>query len=43
MANHYILQNIERQLILLGLTDLEIAAYINTAIIEKLDREEARE
>lgn len=40
MANHYILQDIERQMILKGLSNEEIAAYINIAIVEKLDREE---
>jgi len=43
MANHYILQNIERQLILRGLSNEEIAAFINVAILEKLDREKAGE
>lgn len=36
MANHYIRQDLERQMILQGLTDEEIAVYINVAVDEKL-------
>jgi hypothetical protein len=36
MANHYIRQDLERRMILLGLTDEEIAVYINVAVDEKL-------
>jgi hypothetical protein len=42
MANHYILQDLERQLILKGLSKEELTAYINIAIVEKLDREEGK-
>jgi len=38
MANHYIRQDIERKLILLGLTPYELVTFINIAITEKLDR-----
>ena len=37
MANHYIRQDLERRMILLGLSDAEIAVYINVAVLEKLN------
>lgn len=39
MANHYIKQDLEQRMILLGLTYEEMAVFINVAIAEKLDRE----
>ena len=36
MANHYIRQDLERQMILLCLTDAEIATFINVAVSKEL-------
>ena len=39
MANHYIRQDLERRLILRGLTQGELVVFINVAVAEKLDKE----
>ena len=39
MANHYIRQDIERRLILRGLSDVEITTFLNVAAVEKLERD----
>jgi anaerobic selenocysteine-containing dehydrogenase len=37
MANHYIRQDLERRLILLGLSAGEVVVFINVAVAEKLN------
>lgn len=39
MANHYIRQDIEREMILRGMNNQEIATFLNIAALEKLNRE----
>lgn len=39
MANHYIRQDLERRLILRGLTPGELVVFINVAVAEKLNKE----
>lgn len=43
MANHYIRQDLERRLILRGLTPGELVVFINIAVDEKLNKEESNE
>lgn len=43
MANHYIRQELEWRLILLGLTPGELVVFINMAVLEKLKKEEKKE
>jgi hypothetical protein len=40
MANHYIRQDLERRLILLGLTPREVVTFINVAVAKELKKEE---
>jgi hypothetical protein len=43
MANHYIRQDIEREMILRGMNNQEIATFLNSAALEKLNREKKEE
>jgi hypothetical protein len=40
MANHYIRQDLERRLILHGMSPGELVVFINVAVAEKLNKEE---
>ena len=42
MANHYIRQDLERRLILRGLSEEEVVTFINVAVAEKLNIKEGK-